>query len=44
MIHVSKTKKNGYADGYNPLSGYEEAYFTQNASEISGLFEFKRSG
>lgn len=26
---IKELKKNGYADGYNPLSGYEEAYFTQ---------------
>lgn len=26
---IKELKKSGYADGYNPLSGYEEAYFTQ---------------
>lgn len=26
---IKELKKNGYADEYNPLSGYEEAYFTQ---------------
>ena len=26
---IKELKKNGYADGYNHLSGYEEAYFTQ---------------
>lgn len=26
---IKELKKNGYVDGYNPLSGYEEAYFTQ---------------
>lgn len=26
---IKELKKSGYADGYNPLAGYEEAYFTQ---------------
>lgn len=26
---IKELKKSGYADGYNPLSGYEEAYFSQ---------------
>lgn len=26
---IKELKKSGYADGYNTLSGYEEAYFTQ---------------
>lgn len=38
---IKELKKNGYADGYNPLSGYEEAYFTQMHQKYLDLFEFK---